>query len=358
MEQKKERILNCKTKNETESQRCEYIDALRIAATLMVVLIHTITGVTDTRDMSAYPMENTVFLVLMDWSTWCVPVFVMISGYLFLQPGKQLEIGKLYRKNCVRILLALFVFGVPFAWMELFLVNRRFSLDMIYKGFWMVCVGKSWSHLWYLYLILFLYIITPFVRLILSKIPVWSVYVIACLLFVGCSLIPFLCRLGMVDITEWPDRGIYLFYYIVGYLFCTASTTRLAGRRYIPPVLIGLILIVTLASRVFGDYSVRMAYNYPFTVLLAILIMVWARENEAFWKKKNTATLKMIGTLCFAVYLIHPLFLNLLYKFFDVTPLQLPITFSLPIFWSSVTIASFMAAYLLRKIPLLQKWVL
>ena len=67
-----------------------FLDILRVAATCAVVLMHTLTGAVDAVDISLYPAERLVYLVMMDLITWCVPVFVLISGYLFLNPDKPI----------------------------------------------------------------------------------------------------------------------------------------------------------------------------------------------------------------------------------------------------------------------------
>ena len=79
-------------------EREVFLDKLRVAATCAVVLLHTVTGVMDHTDMEAYPLEKTVFLVLLDLVCWCVPVFLLISGYLFLNPGRKITMRNILLK--------------------------------------------------------------------------------------------------------------------------------------------------------------------------------------------------------------------------------------------------------------------
>ena len=148
-----------------------FLDQLRVAATCAVVMLHTVTGVMDHTDMSVYPLEKKVFLVVLDLICWCVPVFLIISGYLFLNPERNLNMKKMLTKYCRRILLALFLFGVPYACLEQIAAERRSGVDMVGKAFLMVLRGESWSHMWYLYLILVLYLLTPLIRLLLRYLP-------------------------------------------------------------------------------------------------------------------------------------------------------------------------------------------
>lgn len=343
-----------------------FLDKLRVAATCAVVLLHTVTGVMDTTDMNLYPMEKTVFLVALDLITWCVPIFVLISGYLFLNPAREITFKQMLTKYCRRILLALFVFGVPYACMELVLTERAFRMEMLGKSVWMVCTGKSWSHMWYLYLILFLYLITPVLKKILTKTPRMVVYVILGFLLLGSSILPFLKKL-----LEWeqlvvlPDGGIYFFYYICGYLFACAGDGREkaaqaeckygCGRRYLAGSVLIAILGGMVCSRLIGDYSVQMAYNYPFTVAVSLLLMWIAKHRTATSK---LPLLQKLSALSFTVYLIHPVFLNVFYKFFHITLLDFPIWLSLPGIFLTVLLLSGIVAWVLYRIPVLKKWVL
>ena len=142
-------------------ERAVFLDKLRVAATCAVVLLHTVTGVMDHTDMGDYPVEKTVFLVLLDLICWCVPVFLMISGYLFLNPDRKITMGKMLCRYCRRIVSALFVFGVPYACLEQIATERCFRWHMIGNSFLMVLRGESWSHMWYLYRLLGLYLCMP-----------------------------------------------------------------------------------------------------------------------------------------------------------------------------------------------------
>lgn len=342
------------------TQRRYFLDRFRVAATCAVVLLHTITGVMDTTDMTGYPAEKTAFLVLMDLITWCVPAFVLISGYLFLQPSRHINMKNMLMKYCRRIVLALFLFGVPYAWLELLAERKMFTAGILLEGFLMVCRGQTWSHMWYLYLILLLYVITPFLQWLLQKLPKPVLYVILGILLVGSSLLPFAQKLLSVEhMWTLPDAGIYFFYYICGYLFAVRDNDekeRVRGKI----ICIILLLAGMMTSRMVGNYKVQMAYNYPFTVLLSLLLMAVLSSLEPKFreKKKESDSWQKLGALCFAIYLIHPLFLNIGYKFLHFSLLDGPLWITLPVTYIIVLLCSVFSAWLLRKIRVLQKYVL
>lgn len=333
-----------------------FLDKLRIAATCAVVLLHTVTGVMDTTDMSGYPMERVLFLILMDWITWCVPVFVLISGYLFLDPARDISFKRMLTKYCRRIFLALVLFGVPYACMELVMQQRSFSVGMVGEAVLMVCKGKGWAHMWYLYMILVLYFITPFLRWILQRIPRWCLYGMLAFLGLGSSILPFLKKLFVPEqLMVLPDGGIYLFYYLCGYLFVVKERKEQDGKRYAQLVIILCLLAGMMCSRLFGNYSVQMAYNYPFTVVIALLLMTVMSSRKPV---NESVAITRMSSICFSVYLIHPVFLNVIYKLLGISLFDFPIWFSLPGIFLTVLVISGIVAWILYQIPLLRKYVL
>lgn len=346
-------------------EREVFLDKLRTAATCAVVLLHTVTGVMDHTDMDAWPLEKTVFLVVLDLVCWCVPVFLLISGYLFLNLDRKVTMRKIMLKYCRRIVLALFLFGVPYACLEQIALERCFRWGMVGNSFMMVLRGESWSHLWYLYLILFLYLATPALRKLLEILPRPIIYVLLAALCIGSSVLPWLSKLSGLDtVPVLPDWGIYLFYYISGSLFVRKRRgVREQGNgsaRFC--IILAAVLAAAMAcSRLPGSYNVQMAYNYPFTVMLSLLLFGWGssmrgsvsrrgRSMEHFWKQA--------ADLSFTVYLVHPVFLNTAYKFFHVTPLSFPVCISVPAFWGITLLLSAAVAWVLYRIPPLEKYVL
>ncbi|MCX4306289.1 MAG: acyltransferase [Acetatifactor sp.] len=362
-------------------QRDLFLDKLRVAATCAVVLLHTVTGVVDRTDMGGFPWEKRVLLTVVDLVSWCVPVFLMISGYLFLNPKREITFGKMVTKYCRRVVFALFLFGVPYACLEQIALERTFRMDMPVQGVLMVLRGQSWSHMWYLYLIFFLYLLTPALRLLLGKLPEAGKYGLLGGLLVGSSVLPFAKRLtGLEGIPALPDDLIYLFYYLCGYLFAVRKPDggnavqdgaekcplpaggrgRASGGLWLGAAL--LWLLFTGCGRLLG-FPVQMAYNYPFTVVSSVLLFggAWkcgSAEKTCQGKDRNTGFLESASAISFGVYLVHPVFLNLYYKFLGLTPLAFPLWLSLPLFFLGTLLPAAAAAYVMRKLPPFRKYVL
>lgn len=390
--------------NGLSGPRKQFLDVLRVLATCAVVLMHVLTGATDVTDASIVPEYRSLLLSVMDLVTWCVPIFLLISGYLFLNPERTLTYPVMIKKYCRRIALAILLFGVPYAASELVVAERTFRIRMIPEALKMTLMGHTWSHMWYLYLILFLYLITPLLKKVLRVLPVWGVAAVMAVIFLGSSVAPFLNKvLDVNSIPVLPDGGVYFLYYLCGYLFAVREvgvdkaessgtsgkgmeagldTEPVRGKRIgnVWLMAAAVLMMGMILSRTLAGFSIQMAYNYPFTVLLAVLLFAagWngRRDGAASTAREKDRTHRIpwqeAGALSFAVYLVHPVYVNLLYKFVKITPFtvleqcgvqsvaagQVVLILLLAAFCLVVLALATATAWVLRKIPVLRKYVL
>lgn len=356
--------------NGLSGPRKQFLDVLRVLATCAVVLMHVLTGATDVTDASIVPEYRSLLLSVMDLVTWCVPIFLLISGYLFLNPERTLTYPVMIKKYCRRIALAILLFGVPYAASELVVTERTFRIRMIPEALKMTLTGHTWSHMWYLYLILFLYLITPLLKKVLRVLPVWGVGTVMAVIFLGSSVAPFLNKvLDSNSIPVLPDGGVYFLYYLCGYFFAVREVCVDKGRNVWLTAAVAVLALGMILSRTLAGFSIQMAYNYPFTVLLAVLLFA-AGWNGSI--KKHRIPWQEAGALSFAVYLVHPVYVNLLYKFVKITPFtvleqcgvqsvaagQAVLILLLAAFCLVVLALATATAWVLRKIPVLRKYVL
>ena len=97
----------------TDQNRAYYLDVLRIIATLAVVTLHVSAQNWDTVDIHSFAWH--VFNFFDSLVRWAVPVFIMISGAVFLDNDRPLSIRKLYRKNVLRLVIVYFVWATVYA---------------------------------------------------------------------------------------------------------------------------------------------------------------------------------------------------------------------------------------------------
>lgn len=141
------------------------LDILRFAACMCVILLHTV-GVPLSHGVTS---PSYLLLVLSVIGHYGVPIFVMVTGALLLDPNKSIGFRKLYFRYIARIVSA----GV--FWCAFY---GTFHLMIYGIPFHVFPLGNQAYHLWYLPMILVVYSMVPVLRTIVNdhKYCIISVY--------------------------------------------------------------------------------------------------------------------------------------------------------------------------------------
>ena len=156
-----------------------FISLLRIVAAFAVVVIHTRSFANH--ETAAYQFVYAAVL-------WSVPVFFMITGYIFLGIKQSVQYKDVL-KNVFRFLIVLVVLGMFFSLSEHVFVSGTFRLSMLWKALTDVVQNNLFDHMWYLYKIIGLYLLLPIFSAFLKNNDK-NVYIIVGLLFFVNFLIP------------------------------------------------------------------------------------------------------------------------------------------------------------------------
>ena len=120
-------------------KKTSYIEFLRVLATFIVVIDHVAVVALSSLRHSFHA---------------AVPIFVMITGYLLLNPEREIPLEKIIKKYVFKILVVLFSFGTFYSWLELIFDSHKISILQLPKAIYNVIIGKTWDHMWYLYMLI------------------------------------------------------------------------------------------------------------------------------------------------------------------------------------------------------------
>lgn len=336
----------------SQKENIIYIDILRIFAAFAVIMLHT-----SAKFLSKMAENNVHFLQgnLFDSATrWCVPIFFMISGALLLNSKRDFNLTFFLKKRFSKILIPFLFFSVFY---YLFFY-RNLDVSQFFLSFANHDIAY---HLWFFYALISVYLFAPililFVKQSNEKINIFILIV----WFLLCSLVPFLnSMIPTLQINFFGTLGIYLGYFLLGYLLFTKSFVK--WQRFL---IYGLGLLSFLIT-FFGTYIFTKKYdgnffgnfyeyNSPNVLIMAIAIFILFKYACNF-KMKNTKVLAKISSLTFGVYLIHPFFL-----FFFSWSKYLNFLFedhlliTIPFISIVVFILSIISSLIISKIPILKK---
>lgn len=328
-----------------------YLDLLRFTAISCVILLHIISGITDTIPEQMTIRQSGIYHSLKSFCTVGVPIFFMISGTLFLSPEKELPIKVLLQKYLRKIVLALVLFGTFFAIMELVIVHKKFSVTFLWQGFLNMLCGNSWAHMWYLFALIGLYLFLPLLKIFTAHAGKQVYLYLLILLFIVGSLLPTLENAWQIEFGfMMPVTGVCLFYYMCGYYIHTYAPKTDSYKKISIATLIVLALFLIYNCVIVGNYY--WSYESPVIIVMSIIIYYLASFSQ-----HNFSICSQLRDYYFGMYLVHTVFLNLAYKWFHITPLLFGGYILLPVFFLGVFGLSLLAAWIMKNIPILGKYV-
>ena len=352
--------------NTTKSSRLLYLDQLRLLGTFAVILAHVAGQNLSAVEVGSYPwavFRMTDFAVL-----WSVPVFVMISGALFLDSVKPLNLRKLYGSNLKKLVTA-FLF-----WSAVYALEKLLMGEGIREAVEMLLQGRY--HMWYLFLIAGLYILTPLLRKITESKQLTR-YFLAVFFVIRVflpGLISFLRYVNLPGTTLLLDAlsnhliamdfgltGIYIFYYLLGF-YLAKYEVPLRWRSVSWAVALGAYLAAV--GFLFRNARLTGSGSKPFDYTLLALAMsagmfLFAKYvlGSLALKEKTRGLIKKLSGDTFGVYLVHPLVLSQLRDTFHLNTLTFDPAVSVVLIELLAVLVSFGLSAALNRIPLLKKYV-
>jgi len=360
--------------------RVYWIDWLRILASYIVVFQHT----TFLNFPRSYGDHNWKALYFYNcFARHCVPLFIMISGLLFLSPKKVIPLNTLYSKYIYRIFISLVFWTFYYNIINEYIVNVHriefhLTLEEISRCLYRLVLGHNSGHLWYLYFCIGLYMATPLYKCITEKREI--AWYIAGLCFSISQALPTIVSIlstytgvSFTIINDLISRvniemvGSNSAYYLLGYLLNTHEIKNkiIINASYAMGI-IGQILTIILRfdacnrnKKEVGHYSYSNDLN---VVMIAIGTFMFFKYGLGDWiniiMDNSRVIKKFILTLSecsFGIYLAHMAVYDILLRFFNFKPITFDPMYWMPIYATILFFTTATVIYFLRLIPFFKK---
>lgn len=326
-----------------ESQRIFYLDLLRLAATFGVIFIHL-------------AMDTNFWYITAVYDglvRWCVPIFVMISGALFLNPQRELSVSIVLHKYVKRLLVAYLFWYV-------FYCLCKFLFSALDHGSMPLSVGlRPYYHLWFLPILACVYLLIPVLRriageghLLVYALVLWAVWVT--LGFVMVRRIP-----QVSSLFSMQQVGGYAGYFLLGYFLASRTLSR---RQRLVVYALGILSALAgfLAYAFLFDWKPVTASKLlqslvPHVVLMSAALFVFVRQHASWLERRIGGFVRYVRRDLFGVYLIHAFWIMRFDRqfFWDLRSNLL----YLPLLAIAVFFLSLYATKLLRHIPFMSRFV-
>jgi surface polysaccharide O-acyltransferase-like enzyme len=342
----------------TKNSRFLWVDMTRIIAIIAVIANHTV---------AQFLFDWNKISIINWWVSdfygavirFAVPVFLILSGYLLLD--KQEDDKIFFFKRFYKVVIPLI------AWSIIFMIYKtNYNASIIFSAvFIKEFLDESiYYHLYFLYIILGLYIITPLLRRILLHASMRDIYYYLIMWVIFTPIVQLFITFGYNIVVPVEAATGYLGYYILGYIIKKEQIT--SKRIYIS----GILAVISLMGTVVGTYIMTSStgqLNNSFTNGLTITIVIYSscifillREilSRLIVAEKWQKTIVTISGATMGIYLIHPIFLSfILNGVFGVHLLSEKILspiISVPLVTLLLFVLSLMSVLILQKIPLVK----
>lgn len=346
-----------------KKERLFWADFIRCFAAISVVFLHS-TQPLLTRWGEVPDWWWQVGNIVDGSARLAVPLFLMLSGALLLH--KQEEYSVFFNKRVKRIVIPLIIWDFVYIIYREFIRFEDAGLKSYLKS---LLKGDVYYHLWYVYAVMGLYLMTPVLRIFLRNARRTDVWYFVMLWFIaGPVVVTIQNAFGIeIGLTVINASG-YVGYFLLGYLLRDLKPDKkILGWA-------SVALVAGLFVTIFGTYWLSKARgeflelfywrNSPNVVIYAVSMFIVLKYISDTTSERMPALLKefilLVSRAGFGIYLLHVLILEFFMdgRFgFVLNAKETNPLYTLPLLGFSVFIFTLSIVTFIREIPYLRKTV-
>lgn len=344
----------------TISRRIGYFDLLRIIAALMVVLVHVSSQ--NWKEVDHTSGEFVIRTIYDGFGRWAVPIFVMISGALFLD--KDYHIKKIYRHSICPLIVAFVFWSFIYAVIPISTTRETKSvLESFISGEY---------HMWFIFMIIGLYMVVPILKLLIKHDDLTRYFLVLAFIFVG--IVPWIITatdMKFNSVAYFLQEDVqylnlhmvlgYTFYFLLGYVLHNKQLSKkiclliyIIGIGGLLFTIFGTLVLSRLTNKP-NDYLFD--YLSPNVMMLSIAVFCFAKHHLKSERISNSVFVRKMSKATFGIYLIHALVIAILSKCFNFDTTTFSPIISIPVITILVFVISSIISWLLNLIPGVKKYL-
>lgn len=296
---------------ETNTRKLHF-DILRILAAFSVVMLHSAAQFWYDLDI-----KSTEWVIANSYDAvfrFGVPIFVMISGAIFLDKDYKMDIKRLYKHNILRLVVLYVIWSALYGLFDC--RTWDFETAGIKNILKEMLLGRY--HLWFIPMIVGIYILLPVLKSWVENAKKTTIEYFLVLFFILqiCSETIRALTLNdelhyILDLGKIEMACGYIGYFVLGYyLTHIGISEKLKKAVYIllvPSVLANIVLGCLLAWRV--NEPVGSIYDsfgiFTFIMVIALFLLVSERGKKTDFGQKSSKIIKELSEDTLGVYIMH-----------------------------------------------------
>ena len=345
------------------NNRIIYADIMRIISIFLVVMLH-VSGVLWT-SLNVTTLDWSIINIYNSLSRCCVQIFVMLSGMFLLNPNKNISDKSIYTKYLPRIIISLLF------WSSVYLITFPINIEQIKFIIISILKGNTNYHLWFLYMLIGLYIVTPILRIITKNATKSQIEYFLIIGIIISILIPSLSQYFPFSFISMNINKMYLYmprsyliFYLLGF-YLTNFNIKNSTKKiiHILGVLGALFTILITQYISLKNLAPKDSWQGVFsmnTLLYSVSIFIFLKDwlEKIKFLNKSIKFINILSNCSFGVFLTHDLFIRYLIRYGILTAeLENPIII-MPLITLCIFILSTLLSYIINKIPILNKYII
>jgi surface polysaccharide O-acyltransferase-like enzyme len=244
-----------------------------------------------------------------------VPLFLMLSGLLLLQPSKNEGIRVFFKKRFARLGLPLMFWTIIYFIWDFTVVVYPFSINTIIQGI----LNGAYTQFWYIHVLLGLCLLTPILRVIIAHANRVLIQYFIILWLISVSILPFLALLSPLQLSKniFTITG-YVGYFILGIYL---SSVQIRRRTVLAFMFLGItltalgtyVLAVTNVSANMYFFQEYLSPTVILTSVMAFLLLLTIKPHPVASLSLQHETkpnifskiLKVISQNTLGIYFVH-----------------------------------------------------
>ena len=344
----------------TTKQHIYGFSYIRSLACIAIIILHRVYSAVLLFGSDIDAQTNITSMAVVDSMMWAVPCFIMVTGALLLETERKITYKKLFGKYILRIFAALVIFGMVFRVFDIIMDKEPVSVAAFLKGLYEIFTGTSWSHIWYLYLLIGLYLLLPFYKKVVDNSSAKEIKYLLAVYIIFLSILPMLEIWGINCGFYIHVSTIYPFYLFGGY--------AIYKHIYCPGKAASLVMFIIATLLIIGCTVVRWIYDIPsmeilwgyaslFVIMQAVGFFALLKDVKHTGFRAVKWLLLKLDECSFGVYLIHMIFVRLILRYIGFNPYENGGILAFVAVIAGILVISYAITWILKRIPFLKKIV-
>ena len=342
-------------------KRMVYLDLLKVIAIFLVIYNHSHQYMNDTNSL-----VKSLHYLTYDMCKVAVPLFIMTTGAIFL--GRQTSYSEIFRKRIFRVIIPLLVvLGI-----SIFLYGGDLK-GILLSPFVIYTIPEYPYWVWYLYMLIGLYMVTPFLQRMIKNFKEKDYMVFfALFLFLPSVLemFPYITNIVFGEPYKFVESfslctfSICIGYYVLGYYLnnkvITSKMVKISSIVYVLFVILGTVYLYLGINKFSLTFDTLISYQSFLICIPSLCVFVIFKYfiGDRLKNKHINNTICNLSNLVFGIYLFHVFITRTLY---DMNFIQITFDINTCLGVLILDIICFVITafivYLLRLIPVFKKFL-